>query len=141
MGPWIHVGSTLQHLTPGHVGDEISVRAQVAKNYENKGHKIVELDALVIAGKNADRSRHARRDLRAETGAGGIATQDGAPAPSLRGTAVRKNGVASLAYGDEAIQLRATRANQKRGARCELRAFLCARFARAGLLRFARNDA
>ena len=51
MGPWIHVGSTLQHLTPGHVGDEISVRAQVAKNYENKGHKIVELDALVIAGK------------------------------------------------------------------------------------------
>jgi acyl dehydratase len=51
MGPWIHVGSTLQHLTPGHVGDEISVRALVAKNYENKGHKIVELDALVIAGK------------------------------------------------------------------------------------------
>ena len=51
MGPWIHVGSTLQHLTPGHVGDEISVRALVTKNFENKGHKIVELDALVIAGK------------------------------------------------------------------------------------------
>jgi acyl dehydratase len=51
MGPWIHVGSTIQQLTPGHVGDEISVRALVAKNYENKGHKIVELDALVIAGK------------------------------------------------------------------------------------------
>jgi hypothetical protein len=27
--------------------------------------------------------------------------------PSLRGIAVRKNGVASLAYGDEAIQPRA----------------------------------
>jgi acyl dehydratase len=50
MGPWIHVGSTIQHLTPGHVGDEISVRAKVTKNFENKGHKIVELDALVIAG-------------------------------------------------------------------------------------------
>lgn len=49
MGPWIHVGSTIQQLTPGHVGDEISVRAKVIKNFENKGHKIVELDALVIA--------------------------------------------------------------------------------------------
>lgn len=48
MGPWIHVGSTIQHLRPGHVGDEITVRAKVAKNYENKGHKIVELDALVL---------------------------------------------------------------------------------------------
>jgi acyl dehydratase len=49
MGPWIHVGSTIQQLALGHVGDEISVRAKVARNYENKGHKIVELDALVIA--------------------------------------------------------------------------------------------
>jgi acyl dehydratase len=51
MGPWIHVGSTLQHLSPGRVGEEISVRALVTKNHENKGHKIVELDALVIANK------------------------------------------------------------------------------------------
>ncbi len=51
MGPWIHVGSTIQHLASGRVGDEISVRAKVTKNFENKGHKIVELDALVIAGK------------------------------------------------------------------------------------------
>jgi acyl dehydratase len=51
MGPWIHVGSTIQHLAPGHVGEEISVRALVTKNFENKGHKIVELDALVIANK------------------------------------------------------------------------------------------
>ncbi|ETR74824.1 hypothetical protein X566_18575 [Afipia sp. P52-10] len=49
MGPWIHVGSTIQQLGLGRVGDEISVRAKVAKNFENKGHKIVELDALVIA--------------------------------------------------------------------------------------------
>ena len=50
MGPWIHVGSTIQHLAPGRIGEEISVRAKVTKNFENKGHKIVELDALVIAG-------------------------------------------------------------------------------------------
>lgn len=49
MGPWIHVGSTIQQLVPGHVGDEISARAKVVKNFENKGHKIVELDVLVIA--------------------------------------------------------------------------------------------
>lgn len=49
MGPWIHVGSTVQHLTPGHVGDQISVRAKVERNYENKGHKIVELDVLIVA--------------------------------------------------------------------------------------------
>ncbi|MEZ5765843.1 MAG: hypothetical protein R3D69_17475 [Xanthobacteraceae bacterium] len=49
MGPWIHVGSTIQNLAPGHVGDEITARAKVTKNFENKGHKIVELDVLVIA--------------------------------------------------------------------------------------------
>lgn len=48
MGPWIHVGSTIQQLAPGHVDDEISVRSKVVKNHENKGHKIVEIDALVI---------------------------------------------------------------------------------------------
>ena len=49
MGPWIHVGSTIRNLAPGHVGDEITARAKVTKNFENKGHKIVELDVLVIA--------------------------------------------------------------------------------------------
>jgi hypothetical protein len=61
----------------------------------------------------------------------------------LRGIAVRKNGVASLAYGDEAIQLRAGRRayrNVLNSSRTAL--FVLARFARAGLLRrFApRND-
>ena len=49
MGPWIHVGSTIQHLSLGSVGDELTVRAKVTANYEKKGHKIVELDALIIA--------------------------------------------------------------------------------------------
>jgi acyl dehydratase len=50
LGPWIHVGSTVQHLGLARVGDELAVRARVAANYERKGHRFVDLDALVLAG-------------------------------------------------------------------------------------------
>jgi hypothetical protein len=49
LGPWIHVGSTMQHLNAASVGAELSVRAMVTGNYERKGHKFVELDGLVVA--------------------------------------------------------------------------------------------
>jgi acyl dehydratase len=49
LGPWIHVGSRMQLLAATATGDEISVRAKVTGNYEKKGHRFVELDALVIA--------------------------------------------------------------------------------------------
>jgi acyl dehydratase len=49
LGPWIHVGSTLQNLATGKAGDVLTVRAKVADNSERKGHKFVELDALVVA--------------------------------------------------------------------------------------------
>ena len=49
LGPWIHVGSTIQHIQPGRVGDELTMRARVTGNYERKGHKLVDLDALVVA--------------------------------------------------------------------------------------------
>ena len=49
LGPWIHVGSTIQYLNVASVGDELSVRAKVTDNYERKGHKFVELDGLVVA--------------------------------------------------------------------------------------------
>ncbi len=49
LGPWIHVGSTIQQIEPGHVGDELTLRAKVTGNYEKKGHKLVDLDCLVIA--------------------------------------------------------------------------------------------
>lgn len=57
LGPWIHVGSTLRHLGLGRVGDEISVRAKVTANYDKKGHKFVELDALIIANDTAPIAR------------------------------------------------------------------------------------
>ena len=46
---WMHMGSTVQNLGPARVGDTLNVRARVTKNYEHKGHKWVEIDALVVA--------------------------------------------------------------------------------------------
>jgi len=49
LGPWMHVGSSVRNLALARVGDEITVRARVSANYEHKGHRFVELDALVVA--------------------------------------------------------------------------------------------
>ena len=49
LGPWIHVGSRMQLLNAARNGDELTARARVTANYEKKGHRFVELDALVIA--------------------------------------------------------------------------------------------
>jgi acyl dehydratase len=49
LGPWIHTGSRVQHLATAAVGDTLSVRAHITGNYEHKGHRFVELDALVFA--------------------------------------------------------------------------------------------
>jgi acyl dehydratase len=49
LGPWLHVGSRMQLLSAGKTGDEITARAKVVGNYEKKGHRFVELDALVVA--------------------------------------------------------------------------------------------
>ena len=49
LGPWIHVGSRMQLLSAARAGDDITARARVTANYEKKGHRFVELDALVVA--------------------------------------------------------------------------------------------
>jgi acyl dehydratase len=46
---WIHMGSNVRNLGLAHIGDTLNVRARITKNYEHKGHKWVELDALVVA--------------------------------------------------------------------------------------------
>jgi acyl dehydratase len=53
LGPWIHVGSRMQLLAAAALGDELVARARVAGNYEKKGHRFVELDALVVANGRA----------------------------------------------------------------------------------------
>jgi acyl dehydratase len=52
LGPWIHVGSRMQLLSAAKAGDEITARAKVTGNYDKKGHRFVELDALVVANGN-----------------------------------------------------------------------------------------
>jgi acyl dehydratase len=49
LGPWIHVGSRMHLLTAARIGDELVARARVTGNYEKKGHRFVELDALIVA--------------------------------------------------------------------------------------------
>ena len=49
LGPWIHVGSKIQNVAAARFGDAFGIRARVGANYEHKGHRFVELDALVLA--------------------------------------------------------------------------------------------
>lgn len=49
LGPWIHVGSRMQLLGPVKVGDELTARAKVVANYDKKGHRFIELDAVAVA--------------------------------------------------------------------------------------------
>jgi hypothetical protein len=48
-GPWMHVGSKIQHFSAARVGEMLGVRARVTANYEHKGHAFVDIDALVLA--------------------------------------------------------------------------------------------
>jgi len=49
LGPWIHVGSEVQHLAAARVGNALDARARVVANYEHKGHRFVALEVLVVA--------------------------------------------------------------------------------------------
>jgi acyl dehydratase len=49
LGPWIHVGSRMQLRSASRTGDVLTARAKVTGNYDKKGHRFVELDALVVA--------------------------------------------------------------------------------------------
>src|SRR5205814_2232726 len=49
LGPWIHAASKVENFAATRVGDELTVRASVTANYEQKGHRMVDLDALIVA--------------------------------------------------------------------------------------------
>jgi acyl dehydratase len=57
LGPWMHVGSIVQHFAAARIGDELSARAAVTANYERKGHRFVELDVLVYANRDTPLAR------------------------------------------------------------------------------------
>jgi acyl dehydratase len=54
---WMHVGSKVQNLGIARIGDTLSARARVTQNYEHKGHKFVEVDALVLANEHTPLAR------------------------------------------------------------------------------------
>lgn len=49
LGPWMHVGSRIEHFSAARIGDELTARARVTANYEKKGHRFVDLDVFVFA--------------------------------------------------------------------------------------------
>jgi hypothetical protein len=49
LGPWMHVGSRIEHFAAARIGDELTARARVGANYERKGHQFVDLDVFVFA--------------------------------------------------------------------------------------------
>jgi hypothetical protein len=47
--PWIHTGSAVTNFAAGRIGDALSARGRVAANYDRKGHRLVDIDILLIA--------------------------------------------------------------------------------------------
>ncbi len=48
LGPWIHVGSHIQHHSVARKDEPLEARARVHENYEQKGHLFVVLDVLIL---------------------------------------------------------------------------------------------
>jgi acyl dehydratase len=57
LGPWMHVGSRIDHFAAARIGDELSAKALVTGNYEHKGHRFVALDVLVYANRTTPVAR------------------------------------------------------------------------------------
>jgi acyl dehydratase len=49
LGPWIHVGSDIQHHGAARAGDRLQTRGVVVDNYERKGHHFVVVDVAMDA--------------------------------------------------------------------------------------------
>jgi len=63
LGPWMHVGSTIQHFAVAKSGDVLGVRARVTGNYEHKGHLFVDIDALIVANDRTPIARSAHLSI------------------------------------------------------------------------------
>lgn len=60
MGPWIHVGSQVRNFSAGRLGEKASARGVVVAEGDHKGHRLAELDVLVLGedGRVLARVRH-----------------------------------------------------------------------------------
>ena len=50
LGPWIHTASAVQNLSMLHDGERVSARGRVTALSERRGHQVVDLDLLLVAG-------------------------------------------------------------------------------------------
>jgi hypothetical protein len=57
LGPWMHVGSRIEHYAAARIGDEVSAKALITGNYDRKGHRFVDLDVLVYANRTTPAAR------------------------------------------------------------------------------------
>jgi len=57
LGPWMHVGSRIEHFGAARIGDELTATARVTANYEKRGHRFVDLDVLVYANRTTPVAR------------------------------------------------------------------------------------
>jgi acyl dehydratase len=49
LGPWIHAASSIRHCGLARAGASLAAHAEVAANYERKGHRFVDLDVVIVA--------------------------------------------------------------------------------------------
>ena len=49
LAPWIHTGSAIRNFASAKVGDALAARGVVTRNYEKKGHRLVDLDIILTA--------------------------------------------------------------------------------------------
>ena len=50
LGPWIHTGSEVANFGLVHDGERLAARGRIASLAEHKGHRLVDLDLLLVAG-------------------------------------------------------------------------------------------
>ena len=51
LGPWMHVGSRIEHFASARIGDALTATARVTANYEKRGHRFVDLEVRVYANR------------------------------------------------------------------------------------------
>lgn len=49
LGPWIHAASSIRHCGLARADVSLTAHAQVAANYDRKGHRFIELDVVIAA--------------------------------------------------------------------------------------------
>ena len=52
LSPWVHTGSKVWNFAAAHIGDALSARGRVVQNYAKKGHRLVDLDIILVANDN-----------------------------------------------------------------------------------------